>query len=99
MTGFFLDTIEHIRPSAAIAKARGDCGPPEDSRGRTYHSPRTCGLAPPDRMVGRFPRRVTTALRTGSDAADIIGFPPFRITVDTDDVTHSLRWLNPLCTL
>jgi len=36
---------------------------------RPDHSSRTCGFACADRVVVRFPCRVTTALRTGSDAA------------------------------
>ena len=56
-----------------------------DAARRPYHSPGTSGFACRDRMVVRFLRRVTTALRSGSDAADIVGFPPFRIVVDTDD--------------
>jgi len=41
-------------------------------------------------MVVRFRCRVTTALRAGSDAADIFGCPPFWVIVQTDDDRHYL---------
>ena len=59
-----------------------------DTPRRPYHSPCTSGSACADRTGMRFSCRVTTALRFGSDAADVLGFPPFRIIVHADDDRH-----------
>ena len=47
------------------------------------------------RAIAGSERRVTAALRSGSDAADVVRCPPFRLIVRADDVRHSIV-LGPL---
>ena len=51
-----------------------------DAACRPHHSPGTSDLACRDRVVVRFPCRVTTALRSGSDAAHRSGGSPISIS-------------------